>query len=389
VCNGVDDNCDGEVDEGVKLTFYLDSDGDTYGDAGTSTEACSAPQDYVSNDDDCDDDDNTIYLGAPEICDGKDNDCDGQPDESCDSYCRDADGDLYGDPNDCVPDETPEYVPNDDDCDDTNDDIHPGATEQCNDEVDNDCDGHVDENCLTYCFDADGDGYGDPTFEQVSSQAPPPDWVANCGDCDDDNRFVYPGAYDDPDDGVDNDCDGNVDEGICDQCSSCDLDNNGVCDEEDLFLFGIEHGWQDWDCSQSSPGQCICDIVVDDVCNSLDGLCFLSAWYLPKCQVSLYIEKIRPRKSEPGKVIRIIGTGFGDGAAGDFTYFGAKKLEFGSPRIKLWTDTKIRVRIPKNKYIKNDNAWFNGEDFRKVKVRVRAGGEDSNRKNLKILNPDR
>jgi hypothetical protein len=288
-----------------------------------------------------------------------------------------------------VSDETPGYVPNDDDCDDMNDDIHPGATEQCNDEVDNDCDGHVNENCLTYCFDNDGDGYGDPTLEQVSSQASPPGWVANCGDCDDKNPFVYPGAYDDPNDGVDNDCDGNVDEGICDQCSSCDLDNNGVCDEEDLIIFGIEHGWQDWDCSQSSPGQCICDIVVDDVCNSLDGLCFLSAWYLPKCQVSLYIEKIRPRESEPGKVIRIIGTGFGDGAAGDFTYFGAKKLEFGSRRIKLWTDTKIRVRIPKNKYIKNDNAWFNGEDFRKVKVRVEVGGEDSNKKNLKILNPDR
>jgi hypothetical protein len=55
VCNGVDDNCDGNVDEGVLQTFYLDSDGDTYGDAGTSTQACSAPSGYVSNDGDCDD----------------------------------------------------------------------------------------------------------------------------------------------------------------------------------------------------------------------------------------------------------------------------------------------------------------------------------------------
>jgi hypothetical protein len=393
VCNGIDDNCDDVVDEGVKQTFYLDSDDDGYGDAANSTEACTAPPNYVSNADDCDDGDASAYPGAPEICDdGKDNDCDTQTDENCELYYWDGDSDGYGNP--AGPTSTfPQsgYVDNNDDCDDGNDDIHPGATEQCN-EVDDDCDGNTDEGCVTYCEDADGDGYGNPSFTTtVNSPAPPPGYEANCGDCNDDESSIHPGATEVLDDGIDNNCDGLVDEGVCaTECSPCDLNNDGVCDDVDLVIFGLEHGWGNWDCHDNPPGTpCLCDIVPDGVCNSLDGVCFLRAWNRPECKISLYIEKLRPRKAEPGKAIRIIGRGFGDGAAGDFIYFGPKKLEFGSPRIKLWTDTKIRVKIPKYKYIKNDNAWFNGEDFRRVRVRVRVGGEDSNYKRLKILNPAR
>ncbi len=110
---------------------------------------------------------------------------------------------------------------------------------------------------------------------------------------------------------------------------------------------------------------------------------------MPKCKVGLYIEKLRPRKAEPGKAIRIIGRGFGNGFAGDAVYFGPRKLEFPHARIKLWSNTKIRVRILKRPYTKNNNAWFNGQDFRRVRVWVTVGGEDSNVVRLKILNPDR
>ncbi len=48
-CNGVDDDCDGEVDEGVLATFYADADGDGYGDAASTAEACEAPTGFVTD----------------------------------------------------------------------------------------------------------------------------------------------------------------------------------------------------------------------------------------------------------------------------------------------------------------------------------------------------
>ena len=63
-------------------TFYRDADGDGFGDATNPTQACTAPQGYVINNTDCNDDDNTVYPGSTEICDGKDNDCNGAIDEN-------------------------------------------------------------------------------------------------------------------------------------------------------------------------------------------------------------------------------------------------------------------------------------------------------------------
>ncbi len=69
-CNSVDDDCDGTVDDGLPL-YYADADGDTYG-AGTGT--CSSSG-RVSTNTDCDDTLDTVYPGAPELCDGEANDC--------------------------------------------------------------------------------------------------------------------------------------------------------------------------------------------------------------------------------------------------------------------------------------------------------------------------
>ncbi|MCC6725909.1 MAG: hypothetical protein IT258_15480, partial [Saprospiraceae bacterium] len=77
VCNGVDDDCDGSTDEGVQLTFYADTDGDTYGDPLVSQMACAAPMGYVANDNDCDDSNGGINPAATEVCNGVDDDCDG------------------------------------------------------------------------------------------------------------------------------------------------------------------------------------------------------------------------------------------------------------------------------------------------------------------------
>ena len=79
MCNGVDDDCDGledEDDASDAFTWYLDSDGDDYGDRSATTQACEEPDGYVSNSTDCDDGDEDINPGASEECNFVDDDCD-------------------------------------------------------------------------------------------------------------------------------------------------------------------------------------------------------------------------------------------------------------------------------------------------------------------------
>jgi|GEM_PF-2063342 len=76
-CNGIDDNCDGNIDEGVAPTWYADTDGDGYGDPNITQIACNAPQGFVSNNGDCVDTDAYIHPGALE-------DCTNLTDENCD-----------------------------------------------------------------------------------------------------------------------------------------------------------------------------------------------------------------------------------------------------------------------------------------------------------------
>lgn len=91
VCDGVDNDCDTSVDEGVLTSFYRDADGDGYGDSGDTQQACSAPTGYVSNSTDCDDTDNSINaLDACGVCGGS----------GPSTWYADADGDGLGDSSD-------------------------------------------------------------------------------------------------------------------------------------------------------------------------------------------------------------------------------------------------------------------------------------------------
>ncbi|HNI55778.1 MAG TPA: MopE-related protein [Chitinophagales bacterium] len=161
ICNGMDDNCNGDIDEGAGATWYADADGDTYGDAASTTVACDMPEGYVADATDCNDADAAVNPGATEVCNGVDDNCDGNIDEGLtfETWYADADGDMYGDAGASVStcDGAPAgYVADAADCNDADAAVNPGATEVCNG-IDDNCDGNIDEGIdLSIAISPDG-----------------------------------------------------------------------------------------------------------------------------------------------------------------------------------------------------------------------------------------
>ena len=273
VCNGVDDNCDGNIDEGVETTFYADADGDGYGDAGSSVSACSAPEGYVGDNTDCNDSDAAVNPGATEVCNGVDDNCDGNIDEGVETtFYADADGDGYGDAGSttsaCSPPEG--YVTDNTDCNDADAAVNPGATEVCNG-VDDNCDSNIDEGVeTTFYADADGDGYGD-AGSTTSACSAPEGYVADNTDCNDGDASVNPGATE-VCNGVDDNCDGNIDEGV-ETTFYADADGDGYGDAgSSVSACSAPEGYvgDNTDCNDAdaavNPG-------MTEVCNGVDDNC--------------------------------------------------------------------------------------------------------------------
>lgn len=301
-----------DIDEDCSGADLIDVDGD--GVAGPSTTGL-----------DCDDNNNQTYPGASEIDDDEDNDCDGQIDEALDTTDDDLDGfsEASGDCNDNDSSVKPggvevPYNGQDDDCldgdlvdvdldgynggtngPDCNDDdntINPAATEIPYNNVDEDCSGGA----LT---DVDGDGYdggskgtdcndADAAIHPDATETPYDTIDQDCiggdlvdvdadgyravqvggDDCQDDNAAIHPAAPE-AEDGIDNNCDGRIDE----TTDAFDDDGDGYsevdgdCNDADLDIFPgsieIPYDGIDDDCS----GDDLTDVDEDGFAGGTDG----------------------------------------------------------------------------------------------------------------------
>ena len=190
-CDSSDNDCDGAVDEGVEPgERFADEDGDGFG-AGLPVVTCDGPG-FAATGDDCDDILDTIYPGAPETVNGRDDDCDMRIDNGTDAFDDDNDGFCEVGP--CVG-----GLP-DGDCADADDTRYPGALEAL-DGVDQDCDGVADNN--NPATDDDMDGY--------CEVGPCVTGALGDGDCADADDTRYPGAPE-VTNGIDDNCNGAIDD---------------------------------------------------------------------------------------------------------------------------------------------------------------------------------
>jgi hypothetical protein len=298
ICDGIDNNCDGVIDEGVESIFYLDEDQDGYGDEDNPVSACSAPTGYVPNANDCDDQDELAYPGAIEICDDIDNNCDGTVDEGLiDTWYIDNDGDGFGSSSNsvygCEPDPPSAaiFVNNGDDCDDDDIFINPYSAEIC-DEVDNDCDGTIDEDVQTvYYHDQDSDGFGD-TNQTFAACEPPDEYIETYGDCNDINSAINPNATEVCNDNIDNDCDTLIDDPSAIDASVWYLDTDGdgygnaatsiiSCSQPQGYTNNPDD-CLDTDATVNPSEVEVCDGIDNDCNGSIDGSDAIDAtyWYL-------------------------------------------------------------------------------------------------------------
>jgi len=197
-------NCTGNMTRGMKIIQFAveDLDGNvTTGRAELDVVPITVTDDdgdgFSEVDGDCDDTDEDVHPGAFELLNGADDDCDGIIDNNTTDYDDDGDG----------------YSEAEGDCDDADPSISPDAPEEC-DGIDNNCDGLIDggdsTTAVTTYRDLDDDGFGDPLHSDTSCETPD-GYVTDNTDCNDTDETAHPGA---PEvcDSIDNNCDDVIDE---------------------------------------------------------------------------------------------------------------------------------------------------------------------------------
>src|SRR3972149_6210806 len=92
------------------------------------------------------------------------------------------------------------------------------------------------------------------------------------------------------------------------------------------------------------------------------------------------IYRLSPAECAPGNMIKIIGYNFGNTQGDSIVHIGDKVFDSSKPRIKLWSNTTIKIRIPNYKC-----EWFHAADYKTPRVWVTVKGIDSNKKRIKVL----
>jgi len=281
-CNGLDDDCDELVDEEIEPSpcLVMNQFGNCPGE-----EVCVEGEQVCQGEE-----------AEFEACDGMDNDCDGMTDEgyedtdgdgkaNCIESDKDNDGildgmdncpgifnpvqddfDMDGQGDLCDQDDDNDMAGDTDDCGPKDDEVYPGAKESC-DGKDNDCNAIVDEGYP----DTDADGWKDCVDEDDDG-----DGALDAQDCAPLNEEAFPGNAE-ACDGIDNDCNGQTDEGFSDlngngtaDCVDEDIDGDGAPNATDNCPLVANEGQEDAD-SDGLGDACDADADGDSIPDAVDN----------------------------------------------------------------------------------------------------------------------
>ncbi len=241
LCNIVDDNCNGQVNEGlVFANYYLDTDQDGFG-AGAAISSCTPIfGNYVTNNLDCNNNNANIRPNATEICNSIDDNCNNLIDDGLTflNYFIDGDGDGFGagTATSSCSNLGPGYSTNSTDCNDSNIAIRPNAIETCNG-IDDNCNNAIDDGIqfLNYYLDFDQDGYYLSTL--IACASPGNNYATSgiaLGDCNDNNFNINAGVAEICGNLIDDNCDGMDEVCIINGCTNpIAINYNAVANQDD------------------------------------------------------------------------------------------------------------------------------------------------------------